>query len=530
MNGYFRVVPGEGTIDLEVYAPTAGGAPVTTSDVSGYLTSKAINFDLAAVTKAVEQGYKANIKVVICRGQITPLSESIAVSVSKDKMEAYIVMFAPSPEGSRLSADDIKKTLHYNNVTHGINEEEINRLVTTPEYCTTITIAKGALPTASEDAEIEYLFNTDKKTKPAQNEDGSVDFFNLNVLQICSAGQVLARLHPAKVGDAGYMVDGTVIKPRDPKTCSFKYGNNVEVSADGKELIAKVNGDVSLVGGQVFVNNNLTFEQIGPSTGNIDFDGSVTVEGNVDTNFEVKAQGDVVVNGVVEGAMIEAGGNIIIAKGVNGMGKAVLKAGGNIIAKYMENVTATADGYISAEAIMHSTISASGDILVDGRKGMLSGGKATAGGCIEVKTLGAQMANDTVVEVGLSPMIKREIQTLRQEIAEKQKVLAQIQPVLQNLAIKIKSGTPLSAEQKVYVSKLMATQNATNAELEPMINRLNELEQNYDADTESCVKVKGVAYPGTRVCISDVSMAVKTPTKYCKFVKLRGDVKITSYE
>jgi len=530
MNGYFRIIPGEGNTELEVIAPTEGGRPVTINEIVEFLNSKAIAYDNVSVNTVVEQGRSADAKIMINRVGILPLNESINVSISKDKMEAYIVMYAPSPGGARLSAKDIASTLTAFKITYGVIDDVILSLAENPRYCEVITVAKGDNPTPSIDGEIEYLFNTDKKLKPTQMEDGSVDFFHLNVLQLCKPGQVIARLHPAKTGEPGHLVDGTIVKPRDPKTVSFKYGNNIDVSADGTELISRVDGDVSLTGDQVFVNNNLTFEEIGTATGNIEFEGSVTVSGNVETNFSVKAGGDVVVNGVVEGAEIEAGGNIIIAKGVNGMGKAVLKAGGNIIAKYMENVSATAGGYISSEAIMHSTISAGGDIIVDGKKGMLSGGKATAGGCIEVKTLGAQMANDTIVEVGLSPAIKREIQTLRNSVAEKQKVISQIQPVLSNLAIKVKSGAVLSQEQKLYVSKLMATQNATMAELEPLNARLNELERTFDADTESVVRVKGVAYPGTRVCISDVSMAVKTPAKYCKFIKLRGDVKITSFD
>ena len=39
---------------------------------------------------------------------------------------------------------------------------------------------------------------------------------------------------------------------------------------------------------------------------------------------------------VVEGAIIEAGGDIIINRGVNGMGKGNLVAGGRVIAKFIE--------------------------------------------------------------------------------------------------------------------------------------------------------------------------------------------------
>ena len=71
----------------------------------------------------------------------------------------------------------------------------------------------------------------------------------------------------------------------------------------------------------VFVSDVLIVENVDNSTGNIEYEGNVQVNGNVCTNFRVKAQGNVEVNGVVEGAYIEAGENIIIARGMNGMGK-----------------------------------------------------------------------------------------------------------------------------------------------------------------------------------------------------------------
>ena len=40
--------------------------------------------------------------------------------------------------------------------------------------------------------------------------------------------------------------------------------------------------------------------------------------------------------------------------------------------------------------------------------------------------------------------------------------------------------------------------------------------------------VSGEVYPGTRISIMDVSMVVKSTMKYCKFVRLQGDVKMVS--
>lgn len=529
MNGYFRVSPAEKSTVLEIFAPTAGGVPVRPNDVIVYLNSKGIKFDPTVLGQIVEKGAKADFSGSINMLPIKPLAESCLITTSQDKMQAYICLYAPSAGGRRMVAEELHAELKAKGIIFGIKLDVIQQILESPVYCEDILIAEGLIPDVGADGYIEYLFNTDRTKKPALREDGSVDFFNLNILQSCGEGQELAKLHKPVKGSDGKAVDGTVVKAREPKAVNFKHGNNVKISEDGLTLIACISGSVSLVGGQVFVNSSMEFDEISTSTGNINFEGDVIIKGNIGTNYEVHAKGDIIVHGLIEAAIVEAGGNIIVDKGINGMGRAVISAGGNIIAKYMENVTATAGGYISSEAIMHSDITAGGDIIVDGRKGVISGGRASAGGFVEVKTLGSEMANDTIIEIGISPLVKREIQELRNQAAEKQKTLESIRPVMSTLAMKVKSGVALTDEQKMYVGKLMATQKTADEELASIMDRLNELEAQFNIDTPSEVRVKGVAYPGSKVCISDVSMVVKNPTKYCKFVKLRGDVKITSY-
>lgn len=530
MNGYFRILITGTSTNLQLFAPTDGGVPVKSQEVIGYLSGKNIKYDAGSLGKAIDTAAIKDNTVTLNMSTMSPVNAMDVVDVAGDKMSASVRIYPGSEGGSEMSVAEIVGDLAARGVKFGIKKDVIEDLIANPRYCEDVIVAEGLPAEESVDGYIEYLFDTDNKRRPTLLEDGSVDFFHLNVLQACAVGQELAILHKPHKGENGTSIDGAVVKSRDPKAVAFKYANNMHINEDGTKLISDSDGTVSLISGTVFVNNSLTFEEVSTSTGNVEFDGSVVIEGNVATNFEVKVKGDVTVNGVIEGAYVEAGGNIIVAKGVNGMEKATLKAGGNIIAKYLENVTASAGGYISSEAIMHSNISAGGDIIVDGRKGMLSGGRATAGGQVEVKTLGSEMATDTIVEVGVSPEIKRQVLELRNQLQEKQKTIAQIMPVLNNMAMKIKSGAALNDEQKVYVGKLMGVQKTTNEEIESISAKLMELEEICDVDRPVEVRVKGVAYPGSKVCISDVSMQVKTPAKYCKFVKVRGDVKIASYD
>ena len=115
-----------------------------------------------------------------------------------------------------------------------------------------------------------------------------------------------------------------------------------------------VDGHVSLVDDKVFVSDVYSVEDVSTATGNIDYQGDVEVKGNVCENFSVKTRGNVFVQGVVEGATIEAGGNIVIARGMHGQNKGKLKAGGNVIAKFISAAQVETGGYVEAEQILNA--------------------------------------------------------------------------------------------------------------------------------------------------------------------------------
>ncbi len=58
---------------------------------------------------------------------------------------------------------------------------------------------------------------------------------------------------------------------------------------------------------------------------------------------------------------------------------------------------------------------------------------------------------------------------------------------------------------------------------------IEELQKQMMSTSETMVRVKGEVYPGTRICIGDVSMVVQKTTHYCRFIRERGDVKIAPF-
>lgn len=530
-NGYFQLVCGTDRTALKIFAPTDGGKPVNIKELAEYLTRHGVMFDVPSLNKAIQESAASKsgeYQVTLNENPSMEVRENYILHVSEDKMMASARFYPPSLHGERMTTQEFFHDLEQKNIKFGIQAEELTKFLQQPVYCKEILVAKGQPPRHGTDARIEYYFETDLRAKPTLKEDGSVDFFNLNTINHCNKGDVLARLYPGDPGEYGKSIYGDPIKPRDIKRLSLKYGRDITISEDHQVLTAEVNGHVTLVDDKVFVSNVLEVENVDNATGNIEYDGSVKVNGNVCTNFSVKAKGDIEVTGVVEGAYLEAGGNIIITRGMNGMSKGILKAEGNVISKFIENSKVNAGGYVSTESILHSEVMARTEIIVNGRRGFITGGRVCAGSCIQVKTLGSPMGADTIVEVGADPSVKLQIQQLQKQIMENKKVIESIHPVLVATAQKLSQGVKFKPEQIKYFQEMLEQEKQKKQEQETWLKEMESLQLLLDGSAAAKVEVTGEVFGGTRICISDVSMVIKNSMKYCKFVKSQGDVKMVA--
>lgn len=526
MNGYFQVVNDDGGTSLRVVPPNGNGEKVQINEVMEYLTGQGISYDLHALNKVITNLNDSETTFLLTTEKTHAISGSLTVKISVDKMEAAVRFYPPSSDGKHLTVEDIISELKRNEVIYGIDAAVIEQYMKNREYCTDFIIARGKPPRHGTDARIEYYFNTDLKARPTQREDGSVDFFNLNTINHCCVGDVLAKLIKEDPGEYGKTVTGESVKPRDVKKARLQWGRNITRSEDKTILTSDVNGHVTLVDDKVFVSNVLEVENVDIATGNIEYEGNVQVNGNVCNNFSIKAQGNVEVKGVVEGAHIEASGNIVIARGMNGMGKGKLIAGGNVIAKFIENATVETQGYVESGSILYSHVSARTEINVQGKRGFITGGNVCATNKINVKILGSPMGADTVVEVGVNPTIKQRHQELQKQLMEANKSLKSIEPILKNTMHKLTTGG-LTPEQRSYLGSLSHACEQKKKEVKECTKEIEDLESVMESSTNAQVIVQDEVYPGTRIVISDATMVIKKPMKYCRFVKSAGDVKMT---
>lgn len=531
MNAYFQIVNVGNKCAVKLVPANNGGEPIVRAELIEYLRLKNIEYDTRVMGEALESLSTSPVIFPTTTSFVRAEGESVRVAVTPDNMNVIVRLIPEFQGGNKMPKNEFMREFSARGISYGIDEAAVDKFLEERPYCTNVVLAKGLPPVQGKDAKIEYFFNTDPKVKPTLNEDGSVDFFHLNTINHCKKGDLLAKLTPADLGQPGINVKNEKIRPREVKQAFLKFGHNIDINPEKTEIRSAVDGHVTFVGGKVFVSNVLEVENVDTAVGNIDYDGNVQVNGNVCENFSIFASGNVEVRGVVEGATIEAGGNIIIVRGMHGMHKGVLKSKGNIISKFLENADIQANGYVESESILYCNVTSGSEVKVTGKKGFIAGGRTVATSKVEVKNLGSNMGADTIIEVGMDANTKNEIQELQKKVVTLTKHLAQIKPVLEGAMQKIQSGIKMPQDQLLQIQKLAILNKEESEQLEESRNRLDELTAEIEegnGEVKGQVIVTGDVYPGTKIVIEDVSMVVKGAMKYCRFIKEEGEVKMAA--
>jgi len=527
MNGSFKLVSINNGYGISVLPPTEGGIPVSINDVIEYLNYYKISYGLDIIKNCIMN--PTGQPVLLGLGECPRCNETYKLNVSEDFMEATAFFFPASETGSEMSLDEFLKDMKFRKITYGLQMDQLTSYFQSHTYGTSVVVALGKKPRQGSDGELHYNFETNLHYEPTVNEDGSVDFFHLNNINHCKKGDVLAYIVPEDPGSEGMTITGSPIKPREVKKVHFPFAQNVVLSQDRLQMISNVDGHVMLVEDKIFVSNLYQVENVGIGTGNIEFEGSVQVNGNVLSGFKIKAGGNVEIKGYVEGADIEAEGDIVIAMGINGMGKGNLRAGGNIIAKFIENATVSAGGCITTESILHSNVSSGTEILVEGKKGFITGGHVAASERVRVRTLGSDMGASTVIEAGVNPEVRKQYNMVQKAMLDCQNTIKNAQPMIMNYNEKKARGARFSQEQTDYIKSLIVLCEQKKNELLGYKDVYLELQKQFAQQNKAVIEVADEIYPGTTIVIQESSISIQKIYKHCKFYREGGEIKLTSF-
>lgn len=519
---------------LRITAPEGNGERVSQRDAIEAISRRTSEkIDTALVTKMVKLADGEWVK--IGEYDYNPANDAyITANIVDGEMRAVVMLSPPGPGGADPLADTIRAVLATNGVVYGIQEDALSALEDNPVYRENITIALGSKPVHGDDARMAYDFKTgEKAVRVNTDDDGRVDFKELNRIENVVEGQVLARKIPAKNGEPGQTVTGKLIPAKDGKDLDPPLGPNTRLSDDGKSVIAEINGLVKLVSGKITVEPIYIVDgDVNMKTGNVRFLGSVIVKGNVEEGFSVSSAGDIEVMGSVSRATLDAEGDIIVHQGITGKSEGNIRAGSSIWSKFIENTHVDAgDLVVVSDGIINSEVNSDKRIICRGKRASIVGGHIRAAEEVDAKTLGSVAGMETLIEVGYDPKSKERLQEIEAKDAELVKQLEDIQLNMTTIENMRKNKQKISPEKlksytvmKAKREKISKIRKKLNADRENIQAYLDELK------TNGRVAASGTVFPGVKVTIKDMSLPVRSEMRAVTFVSDGAAVKVAKYE
>lgn len=458
----------------------------------------------------------------------------INYTISDDKMRAYVTVTKPAKGGREMDLKDVKELLENSGITFGFQEENVSKCLDEGTFNIPILAAEGRQAINGQNAKIEYLVNVNKKVIPKYiGEDESIDYKDLSIVENVEQGQKLAKKIPATEGESGRTVLGIKIETKSGKDIEIKdiLGDNVELSDDGESIVASISGQVVLKGKLLSVEP--IFEvagDVGPETGNINFIGSVVVKGSVSDNYSIKAEGNIDVHGTVGKCDLESKGDIMVKLGIQGNENSHVKAGGDVIAKFIQfsNIQA-GNNVVVTEAILNSNIDADNRIILIGKRASASGGRLRA--LIEVngKVLGSQAGAKTLIETGVSPAKRRAIDDFDREKEELDISIEETERNIKSLeqAAKLKK---LDDEKKEQLQSYKEQLEQANTRREEIVLSRETLMQEIEADkVESTISAGKEMLPGVQLVIGSAEFAIRQSYKAITFFEEDGMIQTEKY-
>lgn len=454
------------------------------------------------------------------------ISNDIILETSNDGLYGYITLLKDENEIEFDYKDLLNKIREH--IQYGLKEQLLKNVldnrITAEKYC----IAEGKRAVPGKDGSIRYYFDMAKPLLPKLNNDGTVDYRELDAINTVNKDDILAELIPPTDGENGIKVNGDIIpfaKGRIPK---FKFGKNVKLSSDGVFLQSEINGLVEFKDNKVSVSEILIMDNIDNSTGNINFNGNVIVNKDILNGFTLKAEGAVEVKGAVEGGLIESNGDVLIRQGIQGYNRLTINTKGNLSAKFIENSVVSSGANITAEAIMHSNVSSKSNILVLGKKGLIVGGVCRAKYEIIARVIGSTMATTTVLEVGIDPDIKQRHDEISEVLKTDKENLERINQSLKVLEV-LKRSNKLDSRKEELYNDLNKAQMSISLKISKMDRELNEIKSQMNALSKGQIKVAETIYPGVKIIIGNSFMYIRDEMKRCTFYEDSGDIRVGPY-
>lgn len=430
------------------------------------------------------------------------------VRISYDEMEAYLLL--PTPiVGEDYAFTDVMEAIESSGVKIGINETKIRAMVEEQFYDRECLIAEGIDAVDGVDAYFDFNFDRDLNKIPKVRPDGTVDYWSIHSIELVEEGQVIATYHEPVEGSNGMTVKGKLQIAKRGRPLPPLAGKGFERSEDNKIYTAVMNGKIEMKNNRILISKvHEVHGDVGVKTGNIDFRGDVIIHGDVPTGAIIRATGSVTVDGCVQGALIDAHKDVIIRGGMLGKGRGTIKTKGTLHAKFLEYANVVAEGCVTTDSVIDSTIKCNDKVYLTGKYASIIGGTIYAATGVEAYNFGNEYGVKTEIYAGVNMEVKRQIFYHETCIKEAEDMLSKINQGLSQIDEAIRNGVNIAADDPRKAS-LLRTKIVKQADLVTHTQELNNIMKVVENAKGASIRVARDVHSGVIIGINDATLQMK---------------------
>jgi hypothetical protein len=450
-----------------------------------------------------------------------PNDPYLKIIIPPDLLDARMVLY---PHDSDLhQSDEIKAELEKQGVVYGVNtaaiEQFLRQVNERREPVLGEIIAKGKPPLDAQDAQVDFEFELDNVIYLDEDVEGRIDYRDMYKIDCVEAGDLLATICPATEPEDGISVFGEPIVGKVGKESRIVAARNVRYDANERKFYAETAGQPCVKGIKLTVLPVYTVpHDVDYSTGNIDFLGTVIVAGNVAGGFRVRASEDVRVMGVVEGAVIHAGGEVFVKRGFVGGDRGKILAKKKIVIRHgsSANLYSESDIYVE-DSLLNCDVTCKGKVRVIKGKGSIIGGTIRAVKGIECLLLGAEIGTNTNAVVGEHFLTRRMLNQVNDQMQEQQKKINETQNGIELFSSSLGDKNLMSPDQMLKVKQLKEKLKKLQDEQKGLQKKKDELMKSFKKKCLARVLVRSFAHPGVIVRTGNAVLKLQDKAAHCSF-------------
>lgn len=437
--------------------------------------------------------------------------EGFIISVSEDSLTASIDFNTPQNESGLISSKIIFEELSKLEIKTEVNEELIKSLVSefnnTKKNIINIIIAKGKEPKDGTDGWFEITANNNFENQ-SFNKEKNKSYKIINPVVTVKQDDLIAVIHSPEQGKNGVDVFGKIIPAAEGKNVAVKLGENVFVKDDdATKIYAKVDGFIEHKNNLFSVKDVLTiYGDIDYHSGNIFGYGSLKVLGNVLNGFYLSLKNNIEIGGYIGDAILEAGNHIKAQGGFLGVGNGVIKAGGDVELKFIQEQKVYSRGSLTfVREIVQSKIYVKDKIIGKGNHASIIGGYTIAGNSVEIYSSGNEYGTNTIIEVGYDYELKETLIKNRVKLNELKRNLKKIDGEIIEFAHMKRLNETMYKKMK----ELADNHKQLLAEIKMLNDENKQLIQTVRKPSNAFIKINSTAYAGTRLIINRKNLLIK---------------------